>query len=198
MPGVCYQYQKGECTRGDSCRFSHDGKGEAGNYSAAPRRGGGNVCYAFQKGKPSWCALIKNRAVIKYHHIVGECDRGDSCRFSHEGGDSSGYNAGGYSSTRRSAPCTTSHFTKSTERSRMLTNDAPPLFISMSTPPVRSVDRAQFCGSSKEDLRVDGLKSTDDCPACKEQGILCTAANHPSTASAGKRSPDMIILSSSF
>ena len=49
---------EGECTRGDSCRYSHDG--------ASPRTGGGggNTCYAFQRG---------------------ECNRGDGCRFSHEG-----------------------------------------------------------------------------------------------------------------
>lgn len=25
-PSVCYAFQRGECTRGDSCRFSHSGK----------------------------------------------------------------------------------------------------------------------------------------------------------------------------
>eukprot|EP00729_Bicosta_minor_P008750 gene8750-3511_t len=28
--GVCYDHQKGACTRGDSCRFSHDGAGGGG------------------------------------------------------------------------------------------------------------------------------------------------------------------------
>ena len=23
-PGVCYNFQKGQCTRGEGCRFSHD------------------------------------------------------------------------------------------------------------------------------------------------------------------------------
>ena len=40
----------GECTRGDSCRFSHSAEGgDASGFM--PRRSGGNVCYAFQKGK---------------------------------------------------------------------------------------------------------------------------------------------------
>ena len=52
----CYAFQRGECTRGDACRFSHDPNAEAPPRSSAP-------CYAFQRG---------------------ECDRGDACRFSHE------------------------------------------------------------------------------------------------------------------
>ncbi|KAI9002974.1 putative zinc-binding domain-containing protein [Hyaloraphidium curvatum] len=75
---VCYAFQKGECTRGDSCRFSHEGGGGGGGFNSRGRGrggarggrggrgaaggGGGGVCYAFQKG---------------------ECTRGDSCRFSH-------------------------------------------------------------------------------------------------------------------
>ena len=50
----CYAFQRGECTRGDACRFSHDPN------ATAPKASG--VCYAFQKG---------------------ECTRGDACRFQH-------------------------------------------------------------------------------------------------------------------
>jgi hypothetical protein len=45
---------KGECSRGDQCRFTHD------KNAAAPKASG--TCYAFQEGK---------------------CDRGDACRFQH-------------------------------------------------------------------------------------------------------------------
>ena len=77
---VCYAFQRGECTRGDACRFSHtegpNGGGGGGGYGSG---GGGSapVCYAFQRG---------------------ECTRGDACRFSHtEGG---GGNGGGFGASR--------------------------------------------------------------------------------------------------
>eukprot|EP01041_Mallomonas_annulata_P005010 gene5010-10024_t len=78
--GVCYAFQKGNCDRGSSCRFSHEGGGGGGGGRGGGRGrgggdrdrgssggrgaggGGGGVCYAFQKGN---------------------CDRGSSCRFSH-------------------------------------------------------------------------------------------------------------------
>jgi len=82
---VCYAFQKGECTRGDSCRFSHTEGGGGGGGGGGYGGGGGGapVCYAFQKG---------------------ECTRGDACRFSHtEGGGGGG---GGFgASPRASAPC---------------------------------------------------------------------------------------------
>jgi len=77
---VCYANQRGECTRGDQCRFSHGGGGGGGGRGGfggdrggrggrggdrggrGGGGGGGGVCYANQKG---------------------ECTRGDSCRFSH-------------------------------------------------------------------------------------------------------------------
>ena len=65
---MCYAFQRGECDRGSSCRFSH-GDG----FYAHNGRGGNNrrmksyeICYAFQNGT---------------------CDRGDTCRFTHEYGD---------------------------------------------------------------------------------------------------------------
>lgn len=68
--GPCYDFQKGTCTRGDGCRFSHGSGGGGGGGSSYGDRGGGygdrgggsrggGPCYAFQKGT---------------------CDRGSSCR----------------------------------------------------------------------------------------------------------------------
>ena len=73
--GVCYANQRGECDRGDKCRYSHDASA-AGAGGAGGRQGGGRpqgVCYANQRG---------------------ECNRGDQCRYSHEGGSSGGGGGG--------------------------------------------------------------------------------------------------------
>ena len=75
---ACYAFQRGECDRGDSCRFSHGpgggGGGGGGGFGRGGGGGGGGACYAFQRG---------------------ECDRGDSCRFSHAPGGGGGYGGGG-------------------------------------------------------------------------------------------------------
>jgi hypothetical protein len=65
--GTCYAFQRGECDRGDSCRFAHGpGGGGGGGGFGGGGFGGGRptgICYAFQRG---------------------ECERGDSCRYSHD------------------------------------------------------------------------------------------------------------------
>lgn len=40
-PGICYSFQKGECDRGDGCRYLHE---------VQERRKTG-VCYSFQRGE---------------------------------------------------------------------------------------------------------------------------------------------------
>jgi hypothetical protein len=52
----CFDFKKGNCSRGDMCRFKHEGTGHTGGYVKAP-------CFAFQSGN---------------------CDKGASCRFSHD------------------------------------------------------------------------------------------------------------------
>eukprot|EP00976_Prorocentrum_cordatum_P070021 1179775-Prorocentrum_minimum.AAC.2 len=53
--GTCYDFAKGKCTRGSSCRFSHD--------------------QSLEERKDAECFDFKR----------GQCKRGDACRFSHGG-----------------------------------------------------------------------------------------------------------------
>jgi hypothetical protein len=55
---MCYDFQRGECTRGNRCKFSHD-PNHAGSNKEAPTK---PVCHAFQRGK---------------------CKLGDACSFTH-------------------------------------------------------------------------------------------------------------------
>jgi|EP00505_MAST-04D_sp_SCG-Rhode-Island_P001832 cleavage and polyadenylation specificity factor subunit 4 len=88
---VCYAFQRGECNRGEECRYAHESggggggggydRGGRGGYDRGGRGGGGDrprgVCYAFQRG---------------------DCSRGSDCRFAHEsggGGGGGGYDRGG-------------------------------------------------------------------------------------------------------
>jgi len=74
--GICRDFQRGNCTRGPGCRFSHgDDRGGGGGYGGGGYGGGGrsNECFDFQKGR---------------------CTRGDSCRFSHGGGGGGGGGGG--------------------------------------------------------------------------------------------------------
>lgn len=59
---ACYAFERGECNRGDTCRFSHnindDGSGSQPQHGAIAS----NACFAY---------------------LRGECNRGSSCRFAH-------------------------------------------------------------------------------------------------------------------
>ncbi|GAB5367971.1 hypothetical protein AAMO2058_001277900 [Amorphochlora amoebiformis] len=60
--GLCFQFQKGTCQRGSTCRFIHEGV-HNGNPDLDTNHTGTKVCYEFQKGK---------------------CQRGEKCKFIHE------------------------------------------------------------------------------------------------------------------
>ncbi|GMI21996.1 hypothetical protein TeGR_g13735 [Tetraparma gracilis] len=95
----CYAFQKGECTRGDQCRFSHDGEASGGG--ARPSFGADRpkgVCYAWGRGdcsRGSECrfehqgeagaAPSERPSRVCFAWGNGSCSRGDECRFTHEG-----------------------------------------------------------------------------------------------------------------
>ncbi len=58
--GVCHAFERGECTRGHACKFSH-GKVSQGVEVVVKSKG---VCFDYRRGA---------------------CERGDKCKFSHGG-----------------------------------------------------------------------------------------------------------------
>ena len=90
--GVCYAWRENRCDRGDSCRFAHseDGGGGGGGY-----RGGGDRGYGGDRGGDRWGGN-RDRGYggdrggdrprgVCFDWQKGRCDRGESCRFAHEG-----------------------------------------------------------------------------------------------------------------
>ena len=45
----------------------------------------------------------------------------------------------------------------------------------------------QACNATKEELREDGLKVTNDCPLCLKRGVTLEVGNHRSSQSTGSR-----------
>jgi hypothetical protein len=90
--GVCFDFTKGRCMRGDGCRFSHD----LALASSALAASKGGVCFDFTKGVcnrgdtcrfshelPAAGTQVKSSGVC-FDFTRGMCTRGDSCRFSHD------------------------------------------------------------------------------------------------------------------
>jgi len=81
-PGICYSFQRGECARGDNCRYLHE---------TQERRKTG-ICYSFQRGECTRgdnCRYLheiqeRKRTGVCYSFQRGECNRGDDCRYLHE------------------------------------------------------------------------------------------------------------------
>jgi len=119
--GICFDWQKGDCQRGDQCRFAHEGTGGSGysgsggggygggcggGYSSGGGGGYGGGCSGGYGGGGAYGSGGRSRGVC-FDWQKGRCQRGDQCRFAHEevnngygspgGGYGGGYGGGGYS-----------------------------------------------------------------------------------------------------
>ena len=65
---ACFDWSRGSCARGESCRFAHDGPA-GGN----PLAGNGRIVGGSRAS-----------AGVCFDHAKGTCKRGDLCRFSHD------------------------------------------------------------------------------------------------------------------
>ena len=94
---VCYAFERGECDRGNSCKFAHPGTDHKGTGGGGG--GGAGICYAFRDGNCSYgdsCRFSHDPNASDsrpssrgptgkcYAFAEGNCTRGDSCRFSHD------------------------------------------------------------------------------------------------------------------
>jgi len=82
---MCGDFKRGDCSRGDRCRFSHGGGG-GGRSGGGGGGGGGSKLDDRGKWGKSW----GNEKEMCGDFKRGDCSRGDRCRFSHgdDGGDS--------------------------------------------------------------------------------------------------------------
>ncbi len=97
---MCFAFQRGECDRGNSCKFSHGAGSEADtNRASSSVRKAAGVCYAFQTGecdRGEMCRFLHevghvpteyngpSERGVCYAFQRGTCDRGGACRFSHD------------------------------------------------------------------------------------------------------------------
>ena len=73
-PGVCYDWKdKGSCSRGSRCKFTHD-QSQDGTRGSTPHRSGSRLSDTTKR---------KN-AVCRMYSAKGRCTRGTDCGFSHD------------------------------------------------------------------------------------------------------------------
>ena len=100
---VCFDFAKGHCERGDSCKFSHDaaarggqggyrgksggdgGKGNGGGGGGGGGKGKGNGGGSGGKGNGSGGGKGKGKSTVVCRDFIanGRCPRGENCHFKH-------------------------------------------------------------------------------------------------------------------
>merc|ERR1719148_2844 len=88
--GVCYDFQKGQCTRGPACRFAHDNGGggfdgfaQPGGMGMGGMGGMGMGGGGFGGGMGGMGGGGGGGRGICFDFQKGQCTRGEACRFSH-------------------------------------------------------------------------------------------------------------------
>ncbi len=79
--GVCFQFQKGQCGRGENCRFSHEasldvaeGDSKTDSKTRKNKRGQNKNRKVFQPDAAGVCFKL----------LQGHCNHGERCKFSHD------------------------------------------------------------------------------------------------------------------
>ena len=78
--GVCHKFQRGECTRGEDCKFAHVVDENSTTQAS-------DVTLKFQKGKRGEDCTFEHVPLeakeVCLNFQKGKCKRGDKCRFDH-------------------------------------------------------------------------------------------------------------------
>ena len=78
---ACFDWSRGSCARGESCRFSHEGAPGGNPNAGAHARG---VVNGSSGSSGSSSSPHRMAAGVCFDHAKGTCKRGDQCRFSHD------------------------------------------------------------------------------------------------------------------
>jgi hypothetical protein len=84
-PGPCYAFQRGECQRGTSCRFTHgeaSGKSAGLPHTTAPRGFAPTSQSTPASAPPATPQAHSSRKCV--FHLQGHCNEGANCRFAHD------------------------------------------------------------------------------------------------------------------
>jgi len=87
--GVCFNFQKGNCTYGESCRFRHEGAASqgSGGFGGGGGYGGGGGSFGGGRGGYGGGGGSYGGGGgggVCYNYQKGSCTYGASCRFKHE------------------------------------------------------------------------------------------------------------------